>query len=104
MTTFDLVYEKVKQIPLGKVTTYGEIARVIGISNPRVVGYALHANKQFIKVPCHRVVAKDGGLAKAFAFGGDDIQKQLLENEGVEFVDNKVNMEKCFYSFKQIWK
>ena len=48
------------------------------------------------------MVAKDGGLAKAFAFGGDDIQKQLLENEGVEFVDNKVNMEKCFYSFKQI--
>lgn len=47
MNIFDLVYEKVKQILLGKVTTYGEIARVIGINNPRVVGYTLHANKQF---------------------------------------------------------
>lgn len=100
MTTFDLVYEKVKQIPLGKVTTYGEIARAIGISNPRVVGYALHANNQFMVVPCHRVVTKDGRLSKAFAFGGDDIQRQFLEHEGVEFIDDKVNMEKCFYSFK----
>lgn len=43
------MYEKVKQIPLGKVTTYGEIARVIGINNPRVEGYTLHANKLFLK-------------------------------------------------------
>lgn len=99
MTTFDLVYEKVKQIPLGKVTTYGEIAKSLGINNPRVVGYALHSNKQFLIIPCHRVVTKDGSLSKGFAFGGQDIQRQLLENEGVLFVNDKVYMEKCFYSF-----
>lgn len=99
MKIFDLVYEKVKQIPLGKVTTYGEIANSLGISNPRVVGYALHSNKQFMIVPCHRVVTKDGSLSKAFAFGGQDIQRQLLETEGVMFVDDKVDMEKCFYRF-----
>ncbi len=97
---FSKVYEKVKQIPKGKVTTYGEIARAIG--NPhmsRRVGYALHANPEPIVIPCHRVVNRFGELSRAFAFGGKDVQSDLLKAEGVEVNDGVVNLEKYMYYF-----
>lgn len=56
MKDFDAVYKAIKKIPKGKVSTYGRVARHIGISNPKVVGYALHSNKTPDIVPCHRVV------------------------------------------------
>ena len=86
---FDKVYEVVKQIPRGKVTTYGAIAKLCG--NPRMsrqVGWALHVNPEPYVVPCHRVVNREGKLAGAFAFGGKNIQHDLLANEGVQFVDD----------------
>jgi len=97
---FSKVYEKVKQIPKGKVTTYGEIARAIG--NPhmsRRVGYALHANPEPIVIPCHRVVNRFGELSGAFAFGGKDVQSDLLKSEGVEVNDGVVDLEKYMYYF-----
>lgn len=97
---FSKVYEKVKQIPKGKVTTYGEIARAIG--NPhmsRRVGYALHANPEPIVIPCHRVVNRFGELSGAFAFGGKDVQSDLLKAEGVEVNDGVVDLEKYMYYF-----
>ncbi|PWM71687.1 MAG: cysteine methyltransferase [Bacillota bacterium] len=81
---FQEVYKIVKQIPEGKVATYGQIAVLCG--NPRcsrAVGYALHVNPEPIVIPCHRVVNREGRLAPAFAFGGEDVQKSLLEREGV---------------------
>lgn len=99
MNTFDDVYKLVSKIPPGKVTTYGVIAKKIGINNPRVVGYALHANKNPDKVPCHRVVNKKGELAKGYVFGGIGIQKKLLLNEGIEFTDDKINLENYLYIF-----
>ncbi len=81
---FDRVYEAVKDIPSGKVASYGQIALLCG--NPRssrAVGYALHVNPYPGVVPCHRVVNREGRLAPAFAFGGAQIQKELLEKEGV---------------------
>ena len=99
MNTFDKVYEVVSKIPKGKVTTYGEIAKFIGIGNPRVVGYALHVNSDPDNIPCHRVVNKDGDLAPGYAFGGLDVQKQLLEQEGVSFKGSRVSMSAHFYSF-----
>ncbi len=81
---FERVYEAVKNIPSGKVASYGQIARLCG--NPRssrAVGYALHVNPYPGVVPCHRVVNREGRLAPAFAFGGAQIQKELLEKEGV---------------------
>lgn len=90
MNTFDKVYTIVSNIPRGKVTTYGEIARKIGMNNPRVVGYALHSNKNPIEVPCHRVVNIKGEVAPGFAFGGQDVQRKLLEAEGVRFENGKV--------------
>lgn len=81
------VWEIVKKIPRGKVTTYGEIARILG--NPRLsrqVGWALHANRSS-DVPCHRVVNKEGRLAPNFAFDGAREQRRRLEAEGVGFAD-----------------
>ena len=78
-------YEIVKQIPRGKVSTYGQIAALSG--NPRrarIVGYALHVNPAPGVVPCHRVVNKEGRVAPGFAFGGEDVQAAMLRQEGVE--------------------
>ncbi len=100
MNTFDEVFKIVSKIPQGRVTTYGEIAKKLGIRNPRVVGYALHANKNYMEVPCHRVVNVKGEPAPGFAFGGPNVQKKLLEAEGVKFYDNKVMLEDFFFSIK----
>ncbi len=100
MTVFEKIYEIVKQIPEGKVATYGMIAQLAG--NPRwarVVGYALHVNPEPGVIPCHRVVSRTGSLSPAFAFGGENRQKQLLLKEGVSFQeDDKVNLERCLWN------
>lgn len=101
MTTFEKIYEVVRNIPKGKVMSYGQVAALAG--NPRwarVVGYALHVNPEPGIIPCHRVVTKDGRVAPGFAFGGPNVQKQLLESEGVVFVDDvTVDMELCRQRF-----
>ena len=91
------VYDIVRQIPCGRVTTYGQIARMIGRPrNARFVGFALHVNPEPGIIPCHRVVFKDGSLAPGFAFGGEDEQRRLLESEGVSFLPNgRVDMNRC---------
>ena len=93
---FNAVYEVVKQIPLGKVATYGDIAKAIGAPrSARQVGWALHNNPRPIEIPCHRVVFADGRLSASFAFGGQQVQRQLLESEGVEVsLDNTVDLKK----------
>ncbi|MBE6774532.1 MAG: MGMT family protein [Clostridia bacterium] len=96
MNTFERIYETVKKIPAGKVATYGQVA--IAAGNPRwsrVVGYALHSNPSPGEIPCHRVVRRDGRVAPGFAFGGEHVQKMLLEGEGVTFKDEfTVDMDK----------
>ena len=89
MTTFDKVYQAVKQIPCGTVATYGQIAEAIGNKRlSRVVGYALHVNPEPGVIPCHRVVKQDGSVSEAFAFGGSNRQVKLLQEEGVGFIDD----------------
>ena len=97
MSFFESVYEVVKQIPKGKVASYGQIALAVGSPRAsRQVGWALHCNPYQGIVPCHRVVFRDGSLTQGFAFGGMEVQKSLLENEGVIFKDEfTVDMEKC---------
>ncbi len=97
--TFELIYDVVKQIPYGKVATYGQIAALAG--NPRwsrVVGYALHVNPDPDIIKCYRVVNRFGEVSDAFAFGGSNKQIELLKNEGVTFINGKVNIK------KHIWK
>ena len=99
MNFFERVYEAVKQIPKGKVATYGQIACAAGSPRAaRQVGYALHVNPQPGIIPCHRVVNRFGGLAPAFAFGGVGVQAALLKDEGV-LVDEAftVDLEKYLY-------
>ena len=96
MTTFEKIYTVVKQIPKGKVATYGLVATLAG--NPRwsrVVGYALDVNPEPLIIPCHRVVNREGRVAPAFAFGGEDVQRALLENEGIIFnKDGSIDLKK----------
>lgn len=85
MSYKDDVFKVVKKIPIGFVATYGQIAKIVGV-DPRMVGWALHANKSS-DVPCHRVVNKEGRLALNFSFDGWREQKRRLETEGVKFID-----------------
>lgn len=98
-TFFERVYRVVKQIPKGKVATYGQIAYAIGAPRcARQVGFALHVNPQPGIIPCHRVVNRSGRLAPAFAFGGEQVQAQLLREEGVEVDENfTVDLQKYLY-------
>ena len=99
MNTFQQIYEIVEMIPRGKVATYGQIAALLG--NPRmsrVVGYALHVNPDPENIPCYRVVNKQGEVSRAFAFGGPNRQRELLERDGIEFIGERVDME------KHLWK
>ena len=95
-SSYDRIYEVVKQIPYGRVATYGQVASLAG--NPRwarVVGYALHVNPDPDHIPCYRVVNREGRPSKAFAFGGENRQITLLEAEGVEFDEHGlVDMER----------
>lgn len=95
VSTFSAIYDVVRMIPEGRVASYGQVALLAG--NPRwarVVGYALHVNPDPSSIPCHRVVMKDGSVSPGFAFGGPDVQRQLLENEGVGFLpDGRVDMQ-----------
>ena len=98
MSLSDEIYNAVKKIPKGKVATYGQIAVMCG--NPyyaRAVGNALHKNPDPANIPCFRVVNSKGELAKCFAFGGINVQEELLKADGVEVVDGKVDLKKYQY-------
>ncbi|MCQ4638251.1 MGMT family protein [Anaerovorax odorimutans] len=94
---FEQVYAIVARIPSGRVTTYGQIARMLG--NPRLsraVGYALHVSPDGL--PCHRVVDRNGKLADSFFHDGINEQRLLLEEEGVAFTEEgRVALESCMW-------
>lgn len=90
-----------RQIPYGQVATYGQIAALAGNKRlSRVVGYALHVNPEPGCIPCHRVVNRMGEVSVAFAFGGGNRQTELLQAEGVGFIDGRVDMKT--YQWKKI--
>ena len=95
------IYEAVKKIPRGRVATYGQIAEMAGDKKmARAVGNALHKNPDPEHIPCFRVVNAKGELSGEFAFGGAGVQAKLLEAEGVEVTDGKVDLKKYgFCSF-----
>ncbi len=95
---FNQVYELVAQVPKGKVVTYGDIAKIVGV-NPRYIGFILHNNPYPGKIPCHRVVNSHGKVAANFAFGGGDSQKKLLEVEGVKIENSKLHLSDYRYYF-----
>lgn len=95
------IYEAVKKIPCGRVATYAQVAEMAGDRKmARAVGNALHRNPEPGTVPCFRVVNSKGQLSGEFAFGGLGAQARLLEAEGVEVVDGRVDLKK--YGMKEI--
>lgn len=95
LNTFERIYEVVRKIPRGTVATYGQVALLAG--NPhwaRVVGYALHANPDPDSIPCYRVVNRLGAVSRAFAFGGENMQILMLQNDGIEVTDGRVDLKK----------
>lgn len=96
---FERVYEIVRQIPEGKVTSYGAIAKALGTArSARMVGWAMNASHTIDDVPAHRVVNRIGMLSGKHHFDGTNLMQQLLENEGIEVVDNQiVDFEKHFW-------
>ena len=99
---FERVYEIVRQIPYGKVTSYGAIAKALGSAkSARMVGWAMNASHNHEDVPAHRVVNRTGLLTGKHHFQGTNLMQQLLENEGVEIVNNQiVNFEAVFWQPK----
>ena len=94
---FQQVYELVSQVPSGKVSTYGDIAKIVRV-NPRYIGFVLHNNPFPGRVPCHRVVNASGQAASGFAFGGPGAQQKLLEDEGILFTNGKLDL--CNYRYQ----
>lgn len=91
------VFDVVRRIPRGKVAAYGQVAAMVGSPrSARYVGWALRRNTRPVETPCHRVVFKDGSLAAGYVFGGEGVQRKLLEEEGVAFTDEgRVDMASC---------
>jgi methylated-DNA-protein-cysteine methyltransferase-like protein len=87
------LFALVAKIPRGKVSTYGELGRALGF-HARLVGRLLHTNSDPLNIPCHRVVRSSGELAGGYAFGGQNIQKNLLESEGITFYKEKIDLKK----------
>lgn len=96
---FERVYAIARQIPYGRVTSYGAIAKCLGTArSARMVGWAMNASHNRDDVPAHRVVNRKGLLTGKHHFDGTNLMQQLLESEGVKIVDNQiVDLEKYFW-------
>lgn len=96
---FERVYEIARQIPYGRVTSYGAIAKALGTArSARMVGWAMNASHNLEDVPAHRVVNRKGLLTGKHHFEGTNLMQQLLESEGIKVVDNQIiDFEKHFW-------
>jgi methylated-DNA-protein-cysteine methyltransferase-like protein len=96
---FERVYVIARQIPEGKVTSYGAIAKALGTGrSARMVGWAMNASHNREDIPAHRVVNRKGLLSGKHHFAGTNLMQQLLENEGVKVVNNQIiDFEKHFW-------
>ena len=103
---YEQVYELVRQIPVGRVTSYGAIARYLGTaSSSRMVGWAMNlSHHQEVYVPAHRVVNRNGLLTGKIHFGSPDEMQELLENEGVKIEDDCIaDFDRLFWDpFKEL--
>ncbi|WP_299520991.1 MGMT family protein [Winogradskyella sp.] len=95
---FEKVYEVARLIPYGRVTSYGAIAKYLGATkSARIVGYAMNGSEGK-DVPAHRVVNRKGLLTGKHHFDGTNLMQQLLENEGIEVIENQIqNFEAVFW-------
>ena len=96
---FERVYDVARQIPYGKVTSYGAIAKALGAArSARMVGWAMNVSHLKEDIPAHRVVNRNGVLTGKHHFDGTNLMQQLLESEGVKVKNNQiVDFEKHFW-------
>jgi methylated-DNA-protein-cysteine methyltransferase-like protein len=102
---FEKVYEVAKQIPFGRVTSYGAIAKYLGTAkSARMVGWAMNASHNNADIPAHRVVNRNGLLTGKFHFDGTNLMQQLLESEGIVIKENQIqNFNDVFWDpFKEL--
>ncbi|PKP29095.1 MAG: cysteine methyltransferase [Bacteroidetes bacterium HGW-Bacteroidetes-18] len=102
---FEKVYEVAKQIPFGRVTSYGAIAKYLGTAkSARMVGWAMNASHNNADIPAHRVVNRNGLLTGKFHFDGTNLMQQLLESEGIVVKENQIqNFNEVFWDpFKEL--
>lgn len=95
MSTYDAIYAIVRQIPKGKVATYGQVAELASLpGQARLVGYALYRVDEQSDVPWHRVINAKGEISESpFRYGSDHLQRSLLEQEGIQFTPKgKINL------------
>ncbi|MBN2042962.1 MAG: MGMT family protein [Candidatus Aenigmarchaeota archaeon] len=95
----DDVLSLVKRVPMGKVTTYGEIGKALGTTGYRSVGQALRRNEHPIVIPCHRVVCSDGRVGGYCGKRKTDKKTELLEKEGIKIVNGRIDLEKHMFRF-----
>lgn len=97
-TFFENVYKIIRQIPQGKVATYGQIAKLAGSPKAaRAVGMCMKINPDAPRTPCHRVVAADGNLTGYSANGGIKTKKEMLVKEGVYFKEGKIDLSRSLW-------
>ncbi|MDN3491348.1 MGMT family protein [Winogradskyella bathintestinalis] len=98
LSFFEKVYDVAKQIPYGRVTNYGAIAKYLGAGkSARIVGYAMNGSHGK-DIPTHRVVNRKGLLTGKHHFEGTNLMQQLLESEGVEVIENQIqNLEAVYW-------
>ena len=95
---FVRVYDVVKKIPPGRVTSYGAIAKYLGSAgSARMVGWAMNSASKMEEVPAHRVVNRNGLLTGKHHFPGSYVMQQLLEEEGIQVEDNKIQDFKAHF-------
>ena len=102
---FEKVYQVAEQIPYGRVTSYGAIAKYLGAArSARMVGWAMNASHNNQEIPAHRVVNRKGLLTGKHHFDGTNLMQQLLESEGIQVVENQIqNFDNIFWDpFKEL--
>jgi len=94
-----MIYKKLLQVPRGKITTYGELSKAVGLRNgQRVVGRIMNKNPYPVIIPCHRVVNSNGQIG-GYAYG-PDVKTNMLNKEGIEIQNGKIlDFEKIIYKF-----
>jgi len=92
------VYEFLRKVPRGKVTTYKELGRVSNL-HPRAIGMLMKGNKDPVNIPCYRVVRSDGSLGGYSGSGGIRTKIRLLRRDGIEIKNGKINLKKHLYTF-----
>lgn len=98
MSFKDDVYLLIRKIPVGKVATYGQVARLVGKPNAaRAVGMCMRTNPDAPRTPCHRIVAADGSLTGYSAGNGVSTKKEMLLKENVFFIGEKVDLARSLW-------